>query len=53
MLIYGDLRFSWSDLRWFKDYIMLICSDLWFSGRPCGRGRFGGRSSSSSSSSSQ
>ena len=27
-LICGDLRFSWSDLRWFKDYNMLICGDL-------------------------
>ena len=27
MLICGDLRYLGSDLRWFKDYIMLICGE--------------------------
>ena len=33
-MICGDPRFAWSDMRWFKDNIMLICGDLRFLGRP-------------------
>ena len=46
-VICGDLRFSWRDMRWFEDYIMLICGDLWLICGDlrliCGDLRFSGR----------